>query len=109
MKKGLKKVFSVLAVTLILASQSPLGSLLGISSGVHAEDITTQATDFTVTAPNGSEVWNGSRTITWTTTSASTGVDIWYCAGTDCANASYTLIAANQPNNLSYTWSTTTA
>ena len=109
MKAWLKKLFSWVLVLMIIASQSPLGSLLGTVGTASAADYSTMDTLFTVTSPNGGETWNGTKAITWTTTSASTGVDIWYCVGADCGNANYTPIATDQANNWLYNWNTTTA
>lgn len=109
MKKSFKKLFSVVAVCMMLASQTPLTAILWIAPAKAAADYEILSSDFTVSSPVGTEVRNGTKTITWTTSSLSTDVDLWYCAGADCGNGSYTLIAANQPNNLSYSWDTTTA
>lgn len=104
MKKSFRKLFSGLAGLLIV------GVLFGIVIQARAAtNYGTLASEFTVTAPNGGETLSWTTEITWTTISASEEVDLWYCEGEDCTNASFTLIAWGQANSWSYSWDTTTA
>ncbi|MFA5748234.1 MAG: hypothetical protein WC872_03950, partial [Candidatus Absconditabacterales bacterium] len=99
-----KKLFSGLVTLLIIASQTPLGSLMGTVP-------TTNATisGVTVISPNTSVTWNGSHDITWTTIGEGP-VDIMYCIGTNCGFSSrYVMIAADETNDGTYSRNTTTA
>ena len=76
MKKSFKKLFSRVAMVMIVASQTPLGSLLGTVGTASAE-----ITSIVVTAPNGGEILRGTGTITWSefgSDQESSAVNIYY-------------------------------
>lgn len=96
MKKGFKKLFSGLTILMIVASQTPLGSLLGITPSVSAA-----ITSIAVTSPNGGEHLRGTNTITWTSNDAGNGlVDIYYC------RAECSIVIQDTENDWSYAWNT---
>ena len=97
-----KKIFNlgILALAVVL-----------ITGGVFIQQANAAITSITVTDPDGSEIWSGSHNITWTTVPELEvdPVNIYYCVGTNCTENSYTLIAAGEGNDGTYSWDTTTA
>lgn len=110
MKKKFKKLFSGLTILVILASQTPLGSLLGTIPTASAA-----ITSVTVASPNTAVTRNGIHNITWSTNPAMDAglVDIKYCVSDTCAgeinenSSAYILIAANETNDGTYSRNTT--
>lgn len=68
-----------------------------------------EAPAVTVTAPNGGEVWNGSRTITWNATDPDddTVTISFYYRNSSNSSSSWTTIASSESNTGSYAWDTT--
>ena len=112
MKKSFKKLFSVVAVLMIVASQTPLASILWSSSSKAVADYDLDAiSNLTVTSPNGSESWNGTHNITWNSV-GTWYVDVQYCIEPNCSSANYTDIALtvySVSGAASYSWNTATA
>lgn len=68
-----------------------------------------EAPTVTVTAPNGGEIWNGSKTITWNATDSDDDtltVSIYY-RNSSSSSSSWATIASSEANTGSHTWDTT--
>lgn len=93
-KKLLKQALTVFAIVIVaVGSAFVYQSLAAITS-------------VTVTSPNGSEVWGGTQNITWTTEGTGDTVNLYYCAGANCATNTYTAIATSETNDGTYSWDT---
>ncbi|MEM2874280.1 MAG: PGF-pre-PGF domain-containing protein [Candidatus Nanoarchaeia archaeon] len=78
-----------------------------ISASNFAVNNVNEAPVVTVIAPNGGEVWNGSKSIKWNATDPDDDtltIDIYYKNSSD---ANWAIIKAEEFNTGSYTWNTT--
>lgn len=91
------------------ASDSSSATVYRTSASNFAINNINEAPTITVTAPNGGEIWNGSKSIRWNATDPDDDaltISIYYRNSSN-SSASWTTISSAESNTGSYTWDTT--